>query len=71
VVAVIHGKWDGEIYLHDKRKNEEHLMWCPTKTTIESRLKRYIVPLDEQKEFESEGYVRIDKCTLYLRVSTH
>ncbi len=54
-MATLNGKWDGEIYLHDKRKNEEILMWHPTRATIESRLKRYIVPLDEQKEYESEN----------------
>jgi hypothetical protein len=57
ILAHIHGKWDGEIYLHDKRKNEEIIMWSPSKSTIESRLKRYIVTLEEQKEFESERHV--------------
>lgn len=57
-VAVINGKWDGEIYLHDKRSNEQILFLCPIKI-IDQRLKRYIVPIDEQKDFESEKYIHI------------
>jgi hypothetical protein len=50
----LNGKWDGEIYLQDKRLTEETLFWCPTKKIIEQRLKRFIVPIDEQKDYESE-----------------
>ena len=36
-------------------------LWCPGRQVIESRLKRFIVPLEEQAEFESEK--------LWLKVS--
>jgi hypothetical protein len=55
-IAIINGKWDGEIILNEKRMEQQKplLLWNPTKQVIESRLKRYIVPLKDQKEFESE-----------------
>ena len=53
-IAVLNGKWDGEIYLQDKRLNEQILFWCPNKKIIDQRLKRFIVPIDEQKDYESE-----------------
>jgi oxysterol-binding protein-related protein 8 len=53
-VATIKGKWDDEIYIHDKLTNQESLLWCPTKNIIESRLKRSIVPVNEQSDNESE-----------------
>ncbi len=77
--ATLTGKWDGEIWLHDKRtiitsaavtapvaateanahqhhhqqKTQHTLLWSPSKQVIESRLKRYVVPVAEQMEFES------------------
>jgi hypothetical protein len=56
-IAAINGKWDGEIFINEKRNNEpskQTVLWNPTKSVIESRLKRFIVPLDQQYEFESE-----------------
>lgn len=53
-IANITGKWDGEIILNEKREQKQCLLWNPTKQIIESRLKRYIVPIDMQCEFESE-----------------
>ncbi|RNA15501.1 oxysterol-binding -related 8 isoform X4 [Brachionus plicatilis] len=53
-VAVVHGKWDGEIILQEKRENKETILWKPDAKIIESRLKRFIVSLDDQEEFESE-----------------
>jgi hypothetical protein len=54
-IATLSGKWDGEITLNEKRAEKKScLLWNPTKQIIESRLKRFIVPLEEQKEFESE-----------------
>ncbi|CAF1064948.1 unnamed protein product, partial [Brachionus calyciflorus] len=60
-VAVLNGKWDGEIVLQDKRENKQITLWKPDLKVIESRLKRFIVPLDEQEDFESEK--------LWLKVS--
>ncbi len=45
----------------EKTDKKQNLLWNPTKQVIESRLQRYIVPLEEQKEFESE--------ILWLKVS--
>ncbi len=62
-IATLHGKWDGEIMLQQKRvdmttaNSPPLVLWNPTKQVIESRLKRFIVPLDDQMEFESEKYV--------------
>jgi hypothetical protein len=54
-IALIHGKWDGEISIQEKRgDNRQNVFWCPSKEIIESRLKRYIVPIDEQTDYESE-----------------
>lgn len=61
-ISTISGKWDGEIMLTEKRtEQKQFLLWNPMKPIIESRLKRYIVPLDRQKDFESE--------LLWLKVS--
>jgi hypothetical protein len=54
-IATLSGKWDGEIVLHEKRREQNQtVLWNPTKQIIESRLKRFIVPIDDQMEFESE-----------------
>jgi hypothetical protein len=60
-MAVINGKWDGEILLNEKKvylntnqSSEQIVLWKPTKDIIESRLKRYVVPIENQMEFESE-----------------
>ena len=54
-IATISGKWDGEIVLNEKRDTQKQcLLWNPSKQIIESRLKRYIVPIENQKEFEAE-----------------
>ena len=78
--ATLTGKWDGEIWLNEKRAistasasasappssssstsdtsnapktQQATLLWCPSKQVIDIRLKRYVVPVDEQSEFES------------------
>lgn len=57
-LAVLRGKWDGEIVLQERRSGEldvvESVMWSPSQDVIENRLKRYVVPVDEQQEYESE-----------------
>jgi hypothetical protein len=35
-------------------KQSTILLWTPSKENIESRLKRFVVPLNEQADFESE-----------------
>ena len=55
-IAVLHGKWDGEIAIQEKRgePHNETVLWCPTKQLIESRLNRFVVPFEDQSELESE-----------------
>lgn len=61
-VGVLNGKWDGEIVLQEKRGElKQSVFWKPDSQIIDSRLKRYIVPIDDQMEFESEK--------LWLKVS--
>jgi hypothetical protein len=61
VLGVLTGKWDGEMVLHEKLSGERVQLWNPTKEVIERRLKRFVVPVDKQSEFESER--------LWLKVS--
>lgn len=53
-VAVLHGRWDDEIILVEKRENKEMVLWKPDAKIIASRLKRFIVSIEDQEEFESE-----------------
>ncbi len=53
-LSALTGKWDGEIVLHEKASDERVQLWNPTREMIEKRLKRFIVPMEEQSEFESE-----------------
>ena len=60
-MAVINGKWDVELLLNEKKvnlntnqTNDPIVLWKPTKDIIESRLKRFVVPIENQMEFESE-----------------
>ena len=64
-LAVLRGKWDSDIVLQERKWSGgvggsgelelvESILWSPSQDIIESRLKRYVVPIDEQLEFESE-----------------
>ncbi|KAH7645527.1 oxysterol-binding protein-related protein 8 isoform X4 [Dermatophagoides farinae] len=54
-MASIEGHWDSEIFYKDKRKGESELFWSGIDPKVKSnRLKRFIVPLDEQLDNESE-----------------
>ncbi|XP_075743129.1 oxysterol-binding protein-related protein 8 isoform X4 [Rhipicephalus microplus] len=51
---LIQGHWDGQIFLRDKRTQEEQVLWHPTQEVRSKRLKRSTVPLELQQEYESE-----------------
>nr|XP_006812325.1 PREDICTED: oxysterol-binding protein-related protein 8-like [Saccoglossus kowalevskii] len=53
-IATIDGKWDGEVYIKDKRTGETELFWNVTDDVRKSRLKRYIPNWDEMGEIESQ-----------------
>ncbi|XP_054165544.1 oxysterol-binding protein-related protein 8-like [Oppia nitens] len=53
-LGTIEGHWDSDIFYKDKRIGESELFWSPTPIIKQSRLKRSLVPLSHQKEFESE-----------------
>lgn len=45
---------DREVFIHEKRSNQQETLWNPGPDVRSSRLKRQVVPLDQQGEFESE-----------------
>jgi hypothetical protein len=62
-LALLHGKWDNEIILEEKRLLDsqtgtttptESVFWAPSQEMIENRLQRFVVPLEDQLDFESE-----------------
>ena len=53
-MAIVSGKWDGEIVIQEKANDETRPFWCPSREMIEKRLKRFVVAFSEQQEFESE-----------------
>lgn len=57
-MAVFKGKWDGEILMYERglaeSSNAGQRFWLPNKEVIDKRLKRFVVPLNEQADFESE-----------------
>ncbi|UJR10071.1 hypothetical protein I4U23_014293 [Adineta vaga] len=54
VLYTFSGHWDDEIILTDKATNVKSTFWKVTSSVINSRLKRYIVPLEQQQDNESE-----------------
>ncbi|XP_077995083.1 oxysterol-binding protein-related protein 8-like isoform X2 [Glandiceps talaboti] len=52
-IANIDGRWDGEVYLKDKRTGETELFWNVTDEVMRSRLKRHLPCWDEMGECES------------------
>ncbi|MBN3272587.1 OSBL5 protein, partial [Polyodon spathula] len=51
--ATIDGHWDGEVFLCEK-SGVRSVFWSPTPEVRRQRLKRQVVHLDDQGEFESE-----------------
>lgn len=54
-LGAIEGHWDSQIWYKDKRKGESELLWSGIDPKVKSsRLRRFVVPLEEQSETESE-----------------
>lgn len=53
-LAVIEGHWDQDVYIKDKRSEEIQLFWNSSQEVKNQRLKRYTVPIEHQKDMESE-----------------
>ncbi|KAG5839090.1 hypothetical protein ANANG_G00201240 [Anguilla anguilla] len=54
VLATMDGHWDGEVFLHEKKTGHQEVLWNPSPEVRKQRLKRRVVLLDQQGEFESE-----------------
>ncbi|XP_036007544.1 oxysterol-binding protein-related protein 5 [Fundulus heteroclitus] len=54
LMATIDGHWDGEVFIHEKCSGQQDTLWNPTPDIRSMRLKRQVVQLDQQGEFESE-----------------
>ncbi|XP_007561470.1 oxysterol-binding protein-related protein 5 isoform X1 [Poecilia formosa] len=54
LLATIDGHWDKEVFIQEKRSSQQETLWNPTKEIRSRRLKRQVVQLDQQGEFESE-----------------
>uniref|UniRef100_A0A1A8MVA2 Oxysterol-binding protein n=2 Tax=Nothobranchius pienaari TaxID=704102 RepID=A0A1A8MVA2_9TELE len=54
LMATVDGHWDSEVFLHEKRSGQQETLWNPTPEIRSRRLKRQVVQLDQQGEFESE-----------------
>ncbi|XP_054885551.1 oxysterol-binding protein-related protein 5 isoform X2 [Poeciliopsis prolifica] len=54
LLATIDGHWDSEVFIQEKRSGQQETLWNPTKEIRSRRLKRQVVQLDQQGEFESE-----------------
>lgn len=52
-LCTIDGHWDKQIKIKEKRTGNQSVLWEVNQTTFNRRLKRYVVPLDKQHEFES------------------
>uniref|UniRef100_A0A8C4TMQ5 Oxysterol-binding protein n=1 Tax=Erpetoichthys calabaricus TaxID=27687 RepID=A0A8C4TMQ5_ERPCA len=54
VMATVEGHWDGEVFLDQKMNGHKDLFWSPTSEVRMQRLRRQVVQLGQQGEFESE-----------------
>uniref|UniRef100_A0A3Q3X1Q3 Oxysterol-binding protein n=1 Tax=Mola mola TaxID=94237 RepID=A0A3Q3X1Q3_MOLML len=54
LMATIDGHWDGEVFIYEKRSGQQETLWNPSLDIRSSRLKRQVVQIDQQGEFESE-----------------
>lgn len=53
-LATVDGHWDGEVFIQEKRSGQQEVLWNPTPDVRSTRLKRRVVQIDQQGEFESE-----------------
>ncbi|KAK7891719.1 hypothetical protein WMY93_023682 [Mugilogobius chulae] len=54
LVATVDGHWDNEVFISEKRSGQQEILWNPSTDIRNSRLKRQVVQLDQQGQFESE-----------------
>uniref|UniRef100_A0A6Q2ZG92 Oxysterol-binding protein n=1 Tax=Esox lucius TaxID=8010 RepID=A0A6Q2ZG92_ESOLU len=54
VLATLDGHWDGEVFLQEKKSGQQEILWNPTPEVRKTRLRRQVVRLDQQGQFESE-----------------
>ena len=52
-LVTIDGHWDDSVKMKDKKTGLEEVLWEVTDEVRAARLKRFVVPQDEQNEFES------------------
>lgn len=45
---------DSEVFIHEKHSGQQETLWNPSPDIRSSRLKRQVVQIDQQGEFESE-----------------
>lgn len=45
---------DSEVFMYEKQSGQQETLWNPTSDIRRSRLKRQVVQIDQQGEFESE-----------------
>lgn len=45
---------DNEVFMFEKQSGQQEMLWSPTLDVRRSRLKRQVVQIDQQGEFESE-----------------
>ncbi|XP_013861037.1 oxysterol-binding protein-related protein 5 isoform X2 [Austrofundulus limnaeus] len=54
LMATVDGHWDSEVFIQERRSGQQETLWNPTPDIRSRRLKRQVVQLDQQGEFESE-----------------
>uniref|UniRef100_A0A673BC88 Oxysterol-binding protein n=1 Tax=Sphaeramia orbicularis TaxID=375764 RepID=A0A673BC88_9TELE len=54
ILATVDGHWDSEVFIHEKRSGLQEVLWNPGSDIRSSRLKRQVVQLEQQGQFESE-----------------
>lgn len=53
-LAMIDGNWDKVIKIKEKRTGKQSVLWEASQSTFSHRLKRYVVPMSQQQENESQ-----------------
>ncbi|XP_008298885.1 oxysterol-binding protein-related protein 8 isoform X2 [Stegastes partitus] len=54
LLATVDGHWDSEVFIHEKRSGQQETLWNPSQEIRSGRLKRQVVQIEQQGEFESE-----------------
>uniref|UniRef100_A0A665UEK5 Oxysterol-binding protein n=1 Tax=Echeneis naucrates TaxID=173247 RepID=A0A665UEK5_ECHNA len=54
LLATVDGHWDSEVFIHEKHLGQQETLWNPSTDIRNSRLKRQVVQMEQQGEFESE-----------------